>query len=69
LCWYTITDQPEVRKQLECRIYRQGATGDQVRIHYLLAVSTLDRTIKRVLDANDATQRDVMEAVRGMRNV
>lgn len=66
LCWYTLTDQPEVKFQLERRIFRQGVQGNQVRIHYLLAKSTLDRTILKSLNAKGATQADVMNAVKGM---
>jgi superfamily II DNA or RNA helicase len=64
LCWYTLTDQPEVKFQLERRIFRQGVVGDQVRIHYLLAKSTLDRTVYKALNVKESSQKDVMEAIR-----
>lgn len=68
LCWFTLTDQPEVKFQLERRIFRQGVQGDQVRLHYLLAKSTIDRTIFRTLANKEATQTDVMRAIQEMRN-
>jgi superfamily II DNA or RNA helicase len=64
LCWYTLTDQPEVKTQLERRIFRQGVHGNQVRIHYLLAKSTVDGTIHKTLEKNEATQADVMRAIK-----
>lgn len=67
LCWFTLTDQPETRHQLEKRIFRQGVKGNQVRIHYLLAKSTIDSAIKRALDRKDATERDVLGAIKEMR--
>lgn len=63
LCWYTLTDQPETWMQLERRIFRQGVQGNQVRIHYLLAKSTIDRTIYKTLMTKGATQADVMAAI------
>lgn len=63
VCWYTPTDQQEIRSQLEARVYRQGVKG-QVRIHYLLSEGTVDVSIKRVLDRKDATQRDVLKDIR-----
>jgi len=67
LCWYTLTDQPEIRHQFEKRIERQGVRGDYIGIHYLLAVGTLDRTVKRTLDKKDATEQDVLRAVKQLR--
>lgn len=63
ICWYSPTDQPEIRSQLEARIWRQGVKG-QVRIHYLLSKGTVDVGIKRVLDNKDACQRDVLSYLR-----
>ena len=67
LVWYTLTDQPEVRYQLERRLFRQGVKGDQVRIHYLLAVSTIDKTVYRTLNLKSASEKDVIQAVKGFR--
>lgn len=64
LCWYTLTDQPEIKQQLERRVFRQGVRGNQVRIHYLLAKSTLDRTVYKALNVKEASQRDVMESIK-----
>lgn len=63
LVWFTLTDQPEVKFQLERRIYRQGVSG-QVRIHYLLARSTLDKVVLDTHDKKECTQRDLMEAIK-----
>lgn len=66
LCWYTLTDQPEIKQQLERRVYRQGVVGNQVRIHYLLAKSTLDRTVYTALNVKEASQRDIVHAIQRM---
>ncbi len=66
LCWYTLPDNPDIRNQLEWRIYRQGVVG-QVRIHYLLAKSTLDGTIYRTLNTKNATQASVLKAIQDLR--
>jgi hypothetical protein len=63
ICWFSQTDQPDTRQQLEARIYRQGVKG-QVRIHYLIAKGTIEVKMKRTLDDKNATQRDVLEAVK-----
>lgn len=67
MCWYTLTDNPDIRYQFERRIYRQGVKG-QVRIHYLLAKSTVDATILRVLDRKGAKQEDVLQAIKELGN-
>lgn len=64
VCWFSPTDQPEIRQQFEARVYRQGVGSQNVRFHYLLADKTVDLKIKRVLDRKDATQRDILEKVK-----
>lgn len=66
LCWYTLTDQPETWMQLERRIFRQGVQGNQVRIHYLLAEGTVDRTVYKTMMGKGATQADVMQAIKDL---
>lgn len=63
LCWMTLTDQPEIRHQLEARIYRQGSSG-KVRIHYLLVDRSVDGVIYRTLERKDATQADLLKALK-----
>lgn len=63
ICWFSQTDQPDTRAQLEARIYRQGVKG-QVRVHYLIAKGTIEVKIKRTLDDKDATQKDVLNAIK-----
>jgi SNF2 family DNA or RNA helicase len=67
LCWFTLTDNPDIRHQLEWRIYRQGVVG-QVRIHYLLAKSTVDRTILKTLNIKNSNQAQVLQSVKEMGN-
>jgi SNF2 family DNA or RNA helicase len=64
ICWFSQTDQPDTRTQLEARIYRQGVRGPQVRIHYLIAEGTIEVKIKRTLDDKNATQKDVLDAIK-----
>lgn len=54
----------EVYEQSYRRIYRQGVTSSQVRIHRLLMQGTVDTLIADKLDLKDKTQRDFLNALR-----
>ena len=68
IAWFGLTDQPEVHHQFNCRIYRQGSSGGQVRIHYLVTKGTLDRLILRRLRDKAESQKSLLESLRGFRN-
>lgn len=68
VCWYTLTDQPETRTQLETRVWRQGNKAEQVRFHYLIAIGTVEVAIKRGLDQKDANQASVLQSIKDYRN-
>lgn len=63
LCWFGLTDQPEIHDQLYKRIWRQGAK-DQVRIHYLLARGTVDTAIRRRLENKDEAQMSLLQMIK-----
>jgi superfamily II DNA or RNA helicase len=64
LCWFTLTDNPDIWHQLKWRVYRPGNDGNSVRIHTLSAMSTLDRTVDKVIRSKAANQSDVLRAIR-----
>lgn len=63
ICWMTLTDQPEIKLQLEARLWRQGVQG-QVRIHYLLVDKSIDQVVYRTQERKESTQKDVLNAIR-----
>jgi SNF2 family DNA or RNA helicase len=63
LIWYTITDRPEDKSQLEGRLHRQGVKGEVV-IHYLIVDRTVDSAIKATLEKKGSKQNDLLNAIR-----
>lgn len=68
ICWYGVTDQPEVYTQLNARLYRQGAEGDQTRIHRLIVPKTVDVAITLRLKNKDTSQQALLNAIKDYRN-
>lgn len=68
ICWFGMTDQPEVHTQLNARIYRQGAEGNQTRIHRLIATKTVDEAIVKRLLNKDTSQKALLTAIKEYRN-
>lgn len=66
VCWFGLTDMPEIHDQLNGRVYRQGNSG-QVRIHYVLAKGTVDTVIWRTLRDKAASQDELLEGLREYR--
>lgn len=64
VAWFGLPDDLDVYIQTNARIYRQGVTGDQVRIHRILARGTVDFAIRRALESKDSTMRSVLDALR-----
>lgn len=60
IIWMGLPDSPEIYHQLNARIYRQGVSSE-VRIHRILARSTVDIAVKNRLEAKDATQQSMFE--------
>ncbi len=68
ICWFGVTDQPEVYTQLNARLYRQGAEGDQTRIHRLIVPKTVDVAITLRLKNKDTSQQALLNAIKEYRN-
>lgn len=68
ICWFGVTDQPEVYTQLNARIYRQGAEGVQTRIHRLVVPKTVDMAIIERLKNKDTSQKALLDAIKEYRN-
>ena len=62
ICWFGLTDQPEIHTQFNARIWRQGVAG-QVRIHYILARNTVDEAVYARLQDKDRSQAALLRAV------
>lgn len=67
ICWYSLTDNPEINTQLIARVWRQGNVAEQVRVHYLIAPGTVDVAIKKTLDAKDGRQGGLLQAISDLR--
>jgi superfamily II DNA or RNA helicase len=67
LVWYTLTDRPEDRIQLEGRLHRQGVKG-VVTIHFLSVPGTVDTAIRGILDRKGSNQNDLLNAIRNQAN-
>lgn len=62
LVWFSLTWSLELYQQTNARLYRQGQT-EPVTITNLVAEGTLDETVLKALDAKDATQAALIDAV------
>ena len=65
--WYGLTDRNEVYLQANARILRQGACGDQVRIHHIMANSTVDFAIRERLKNKGDDQKALLDALKKYR--
>lgn len=63
IIWLGVTDRPEVYKQMNARIYRQGAKRKTVRIHRVLAWDTIDEAIVERLDNKAANEQSLFQAL------
>ncbi len=63
ICFYSPTNNPDVRNSFIGRIHRQGAKH-KVRVHHILAEGTVDIDIKRTLDQKHGNQRKILEAIK-----
>jgi hypothetical protein len=67
IIWFSLTDNLENYLQFNQRIYRQGVTG-QVRIHHIIAESTIDLAVMARLRKKDKSQRALLDAIKEYRN-
>ena len=63
VCWFDIPDSAGIRRQLNDRVHRNGATG-QVRVHYLVARNTIDVVLMRRLNDKDEAQKTLLESLK-----
>lgn len=63
LLWYTLTWSLESYLQLVGRLVRQGQKNP-VFIHHLVIQNTIDEVFMRVLSRKDATQQDMLDAMK-----
>lgn len=63
IIWFALTDNLENYIQFNDRVYRQGVSG-QVRIHHLIANSTVDLAILRRLQNKDRSQQGLLDALK-----
>jgi SNF2 family DNA or RNA helicase len=61
---FGLHDSLEIFDQAIRRVYRQGVTGDQVRIHRLLTLDTVDAVMLERLQLKDQTQSQFLEALK-----
>ena len=63
LVWLGLTWSLEQYKQLNGRLHRQGQTKNVV-INNIIFKDTIDEVLVRVLAAKDATQQDLLDAIK-----
>lgn len=63
ICWYSMTWSSELFDQFNARVWRQGVKGDYVRIHRLIASSTIDRALNRAVAKKKGMQKNLEDFV------
>ena len=64
LVWFGLTWSMELYQQTNARLWRQGQTDKTVIIQHIVAKSTIDERILKVLEHKDGTQSALIEAVK-----
>jgi SNF2 family DNA or RNA helicase len=64
IVWFGLNWSLELYKQLNGRLYRQGQKSKSVIIHHIIAKGTVDERVLKVLTMKDATQEELMLAVK-----
>lgn len=64
IVWMGMTDQLEIYKQFNARLYRQGVIGGHVRIHHILANDTIDLAMYDRTKQKDDDQNDLLQALK-----
>lgn len=68
LCWYSLTWSLEDYIQFIARINRQGASGNSIRCHHIVAKETIDEAMILRLGQRAKDQIDLRLAIREYRN-
>lgn len=66
LVWFGLTWSLECYQQLIGRLYRQGQTATSVIVHHILTNGTVDERLIRVMKLKEATQDDLLNAVKSI---
>jgi len=66
ICWYSMPWSSELFDQLNARVWRQGVKGEYVRIHRIIAASTIDRAINRAAAVKKGMQRKLEDFVQAL---
>lgn len=61
---FSLTDSPETYEQAYRRIYRQGVTTQQVRVHRLLTRNTVEEVQLERLEGKFKTQKEFLDALK-----
>jgi hypothetical protein len=61
---FGLVDSLETFEQAKRRVYRQGVKGNQVRIHKILMLDTVDVTMQDRLDGKFETQEEFLRALK-----
>lgn len=64
ICWFSLTWNLEEYIQFIARIWRQGVSGNQVRVHHLIARHTVDEAMLSRLGEKAEQQQDLRDAIR-----
>lgn len=66
IAWMTLPDDLELYQQLNHRVHRQGVDS-RVRIHRVLAKSTVDEIVAERLESKDRSQAELLETIKRYR--
>ncbi len=64
IIWYGLTWSLELYQQTNGRLWRQGQKAETVVINHIITKGTIDERILRVLKGKDATQEELIDAVK-----
>lgn len=67
ICFYSVTSDLELYVQFYRRVYRQGVKGNQVRVHHLVAMNTVDEAFMCRLGERADQEMDLRAALREYR--
>ena len=62
--WYGLPWSLELYQQANARLHRMGQ-GESVIIHHIVTQGTLDERVMNVLEQKDATQKGLLDALKG----
>lgn len=64
IVWFSLTWSLELYQQTNARLWRQGQEADAVVVSHIVCKGTIDERIAAALEAKDATQQALIDAVR-----